>query len=265
MADHPDTILTKEIALRYCSCGEWPDGTAIDSGDYTSITDDAAAVFSDHQEDLLGLDGLKRLSLEAARALSASKSSLSLSGLESLEVDVARALANHKRSMELNGLKNLPPDIALALSAHGTRSSYLSLNGLVALSPESAYALSKYCGGRLDLNGLRSVSDATAVALSKYKGLMNLDGAISLTEVASKALSKHVEKGSSQDLKTFAGTETAAISTSSPENHLAVGIISEDDLAKAKELHKQGDVIGALKMVRTITGMELSEARKLFS
>ena len=86
----------------------------------------------------LRLDGLERLSVEAAAALAAHPGRLSLGGLTELSADLAVALAGHPGYLYLPGLKTISPEAARALAA--TR-GHVECAGVVEITPQALLAV----------------------------------------------------------------------------------------------------------------------------
>jgi hypothetical protein len=168
------------------------------------ITEDAAKALSMYQGDL-ELDGLKKLSAEAAKDLvkhgdlqdpddgyedQPSGFSLSLNGLTELPEDVAEALSDYRSDLKLDGLNEISSVAAKALSKREWMLG-LSLNGLRKISAEVAESLSK-CERFLALDGLTEISYDVAKALSKHQDMLGLDGLTQISDEVAEALSHHV-------------------------------------------------------------------------
>lgn len=142
----------------------------------------------------MSLDGLSRLSPEAAKELARYDGWLSLKGITTLATETAEALSQHRAPLHLDGLTRLSEEAIAALARHNGE---LSLNGLTSLSDETARALARHSGGRLYLNGVASLSTEAAKALSQRKGggplnQLRLDGLTSLsTEAAAWLIGMH--------------------------------------------------------------------------
>lgn len=209
-----DQILTQEAAQALL---QQHAGQPLPAADYVLMTDKAAAVLKEHDDELhlngltslseraaaelaqlkdaLQLDGLKELSEGAAAALARLEGDLYLRGLTVLSDPAARALARHRGRLYLDGLATLPDYTAQALSERaGDDLDFLSLNGLTSLSTAAARSLANRHGG-LSLQGLTSLSDAAAKALSGQESNkvdpLRLDGLTSLSDAAARALAEY--------------------------------------------------------------------------
>ena len=118
---------------------------------------------------LLALPRVQRISVAAARELSAFKGQLLVcDGLTELPPDVAEALAAIQvPDVRLNGLRELSPETAACLARCGIpHATDLYLDGLATITPEAARELAAFTGGRLSLNGLSELSSEAAAALA---------------------------------------------------------------------------------------------------
>lgn len=180
-----DQILTQEVAQALM---QQHAGRPLPAADYVLITDKAAALLKEH-DDELHLNGLTSLSEHAAADLAQLEGALQLDGLKELSEGVAVALAKLEGDLYLRGLTVLSDAAARALARHRGR---LYLDGLAALPDYTAQALSERAGDNLDflsLNGLTSLSTAGARSLANRRGGLSLQGLTSLSDAAARALS----------------------------------------------------------------------------
>jgi hypothetical protein len=212
--------------------------------EFDSIDLDAAEMMAQYADELY-LDGIKSLSVEAAKALAghADGNLLSLGGLENLDVDVARELAKHNGPLSLGGLKSLSNDVSHALA---TCEHDLALDGLEELSAGSG--LFDHKAG-LSLRSLSSISDEAAQELSAKEGSLTLafDFCDSITEL-SPSMAKLL-------VKMHAGNEIAL------ENLTTLTVEAAKELAKHDDVVRLGlsDLSDEVKGILGTVQLELND------
>jgi hypothetical protein len=127
--------------------------------------------------------GVTSLTPEVARLLAEGPSLLTLSGLESLPADVARELAREQEMLDLPALRRLDAEAAGALVAEGdglcrgsgvprggggfmSSHAMLRLSGLESISGDTADALVRHDGPRIELRGIVRLSPEAAQGLA---------------------------------------------------------------------------------------------------
>lgn len=161
--------------------------------EFTSITDDAAALLAQYKGPLR-LDGLTKLSVAAARIFSAHPWSVHLGGLTRLADEGAAAFATARFAIHLKGLTRFPGKPGhLALAEHWARERdrLTELHRIRTLDTAVAKALANLRGD-IDLRGLTQLSDEAAEALSRHQGELDLSGLSALSEPAAAALARHM-------------------------------------------------------------------------
>jgi hypothetical protein len=159
--------------------------------------DEAAAYHLAQVEGTLCLNGLKQITVEAARALGRAKntpSHLILNDLREISDSAATPLFHRKNSflLELNGLTSLSVTAAKSL---GQGFGGLYLNSLESLSDEAAAKLAKRREPQLYLDGLKNLSPVAAAALGSLKatkgnGSLSLNGITHLPASVAEGLAK---------------------------------------------------------------------------
>jgi hypothetical protein len=212
--------------------------------EYDSIDLDAAEMMAQYADELY-LEGIKSLSVEAAKALAGhvGGQSLYLGGLEQVDKAVAHELARHQGPLALNGLHALPDDVALALAS----CEYdLSLDGLEVLSENSGLFAHK---AGLSLRGLNAMSDAVADKLSTKEGSLTLafDFCDSITEL-SPSMAKLL-------VRMQAGNEIAL------ENLTTLTVEAAKELAKHDDVVRLGlsDLSDEVKGILGTVQLELND------
>jgi hypothetical protein len=211
----------------------------LDLNHLTFLSAKVAFQLSKHKEGALRLNGLKKLSANAADCLGAHPGdlllnglsvispniagilasatdshlqpldhALCLNGLTALSEETAKALSKHRGWLDLNGLINISDEVAIALSKH---KGPLYLNGLTALSDEAAEMLANH-NGQISLCGFTNLSDKAIEALSKHNGNLILDGLISISDQAALAISRRMQLNISDDSKTVSLDELQTVS-----------------------------------------------------
>lgn len=181
----------------------------------TTLSSEAAKELAKH-EGLLSLNALKSLTDETAMALVQHKGQLHLDGLTSLSPEAAKALARHQGELSLNGMLLLSDEVGVALAKHTGGRLYLKgvkslstevgkalaqrkgggpthkvcLDGVETLSVEAASALAEAHPHNWDgrLPGLKNVPVDVANALARRQHGLSMEGLISLSDEAAKAL-----------------------------------------------------------------------------
>jgi hypothetical protein len=141
----------------------------------------------------IALDGLKHLSIPAAKVLMSgvkSKGFITLNGLSSISEDLARVLRQSGRGLTLNGVKVLSPSVAKILAAKPMR--WLQMEGLRSISAETAKILGSGNIGALNFSGLKSLSPGIARELRKvralvFNGLERLDSELAASLAATNS------------------------------------------------------------------------------
>jgi hypothetical protein len=156
--------------------------------------DEAAAYHLAQVEGTLCLNGLKQISVEAARALGRAENTpgqLSLNDLQDISDSAATLLFPRIQWLELNGLTAL--SVAAAKSI-GQGSKTVFLNSLESLSDEAAANLVKGKDMQLFLDGLKNLSPAAAAGLGSLKaskdGTLSVNGITHLTPSVAEGLAK---------------------------------------------------------------------------
>jgi hypothetical protein len=153
------SIIDEELAKAFID-----DPDNVDLSEATEITDEAAEILGQCNARDLHVDGLKRLSVVAAGALSKFKGKkLHLNGLCDVSDDVIKALAGKKAGLDLSSLCAISDDV-LELLVRGRR-KFLSL-GLQQLSEEQAKILEFFHGKNLALDSVGEISDTVAESLA---------------------------------------------------------------------------------------------------
>lgn len=136
-----------------------------DPSNFTELDAATAARLCEQQEHALKLDGLTKLTDEAADALRGWEHILSLDGLSAISANAAAAITSDKRSE-------------------------ISLDGLTTLGDDVARALSRF-EGTLYLDGVTSITTTEALALSDHRHLLYMTGLLSSSDEALCHLSMH--------------------------------------------------------------------------
>jgi hypothetical protein len=148
----------------------------------TTITPEVAKALATRSKGMLALDGLKTISVEAARELAQFRGKLTLNGLTALSTEVARELAKHKSKLTLTHLTEISDEAAEALSHHGAT---MLLNGLTSLSSASLTAtILRSNDGFAKFSKVQTISDDVAKVLADYRGTkpIELPGLTELSE-----------------------------------------------------------------------------------
>ena len=171
--------ITAELARKFI---ENPESVDLGDEEYTSIEPDAAAILATYGSELgdierlcLNLWHIVNLSVESAEKLAKFRGRLEI-GLKTLSFEVARALSAQEEPgvLELCELEELKIDAAKELCKH--RGSMIVLNWVDDITVDTAEELASY-DGHLLLNGITKVDEPVAKALSQTKGYINLNGA----------------------------------------------------------------------------------------
>jgi hypothetical protein len=207
----------------------------------------------------LRLNGLKKISPEAAEALSRHEGMVQLYGLEELNsVPLARKLARQWGELRLH-IVRLSPEIAVELARHRgyeqtfPRMNYhgrgdgavsvLRLDNIASLTPETAEALAVH-EGVLVLNGLTTLQPAVAASLArrignaktKRPGTLVLNGLKTLStesahalaaftgEVALKAITELTPETATALARHTGRLHLTGLTQISPETHAALKV-----------------------------------------
>jgi len=139
----------------------------------TTITPEVAGALATRTKGMLALDGLKTISVEAAREIAQRRGKLTLNGLTTLSPEVARELAKHKSKLTLTGLTEISDEAAEALSHHG---STMLLNGLTRLTSASLTAtVLRSNDGFANFKKVQTISDDVAKVLAEYRGQKTIE------------------------------------------------------------------------------------------
>lgn len=169
--------ITAELAQKFI---ENPESVYL--GDYTSIEPDAAAILATYGSELDDIEGLQlnlweivNLSVESAEKLAKFRGRLEI-GLKTLSFEVARALSAQEEPgvLDFSKLEELKLDAAKELCKH--QGSMIVLVWVNDITVDTAEELASY-DGHLLLNGITKVDEPVAKALSQTKGWINLNGA----------------------------------------------------------------------------------------
>lgn len=182
-----------------------------------ALSPDVAAALARCRAEGLHLNGLTNLSFQAATALATMGKKASLQfGVVQLTPDVAWALARcptrslkftrlmdisqkeiealtlplHYRyeSLSLPALSRFSPGVAVRLARCSVWDG--SLPRLTSLTPRDAIALGKCKAGCLTLTGLTMLEPEVAAGLATVRGVLNLDGLLTLTPTVAEQLAR---------------------------------------------------------------------------
>jgi len=153
------------------SCfGERPkEFTGFNCWEFDELTEDGAKVIAKSGMDVVNLDTVAHVPLEAIRILCKAKSikTLCLASLHEITPETAKILASFKgQSLNLNGLSQPSAELAECLA---TFPGSLSLGGLCHLEMDGAVGLAKHKGD-LGLDGIMVLFEEEALAISKHQG-----------------------------------------------------------------------------------------------
>lgn len=162
----------------------------------------------------LALEGINRLSPEAAGILALHDDDLLLPSLSEVSVGLAQRLARHRHGLYLDGCRSISPKAADALASHGLETVRKSAKEILAEwaswresrraaefscaddEPDFfAEAALKFLSLRfqtLSLTSLRTLEPSVAQSLGRHKGTLVLDGVRVLDDLAAEGLRHHL-------------------------------------------------------------------------
>lgn len=172
------------------------EGSSLDAlAHVEELSDAIAAEVGRFKGTFLNLNGVKRLSDNAAHAVSQAQCTLSLNGLHRLSDNAAKSLGTHDGKLVLGGLTRLSDEAAEGLSQHRGELMILRVKGL---SERALISLANVEGG-LWLNAQETISVKAAEALSHNEHGLMLNGVYTISDEAAAALAKY--KGDTLNLE----------------------------------------------------------------
>jgi hypothetical protein len=162
------------------------------------ITPKAAGAVGRYAGFKLGLEGLKRVSVDVMKGFAPYKGILMLNALEDIPIDKKNRLEAEKTFRQFkagklcfNSIKQPSFDL---LRCFAKTPGQLELNGISELSPAKAAVLVSHKGSGLKLKGLAAMPTALARMLLKYKGFIDISGVTDTEHAAIKLLAEETEE-----------------------------------------------------------------------